>query len=158
MSLPIETTIIKPRSWFFLLMLGCLGIVFHFASKSDDFEESKLFILIPGFVILLLWLLFQKVSITVDNDGLTYTTLFSTQSFLWKDVTSTWLKFSNHGKSGQTFWYFEKFDKTQNMDISFYPRKSLRIIAETVVTKCRKASIDPKITAMAEGKFPWYIF
>ena len=158
MSLPIETTTIKPRSWFFVLTLMFLIVIYGLASKSAESEEAQFILLIPGIILLVIWFLFSKVNMTIDNAGMNYKTMFSNQSFLWKDVTRTYLKYRHEGKSKQLYWYFEVFDKDYKMAISFYSRKSLQTIADAVVLKCTKAEIDTRIMNMAAGKFPWYIF
>ena len=135
-----------------------LILMYGWAAQSPDADEALYAIGIPAIIIIIIWYLFSKSSITIDNEGLHYKTIFSDQSFLWKDVTRTYLKYRHQGKSKQLYWYFEVFEKDYRMSMSFYSRKSLQTIADAVVIKCTKAEIDPKIENMAAGKFPWYIF
>ena len=158
MSLPIPTTTIKPRSWFFLVVLLLIMATYQFALRSVEPNEARYILLLPALLVIIIWFLFQRTSITFGNEGIMYKTVFATRTFQWEDVTRTYLRFKHRGKSGNMQWRFDLFEKRHHISISFYRRKELQLLAEAVVEKCRQAEIDPRITGMATGKFPWYIF
>lgn len=156
----IPTTYIKPRSWYkYLFLLG--PVIFCIVYLADDHKDPVL--LYVGGGVLALWLCFwwlmSKMLITVDNDGLTYKTAFKERSISWKDITRSYLKVVNTGKSNQRYWYF---DHTAGKPLYFstdsFSRESIKTIAGALVDKCPAAEIEEKIRGFANGKFPWYMF
>ena len=107
----------------------------------------------------LIWIILLKIQITIDDISLTHQNLFRTRQIEWKDVTTTYIKYRSHGQSGSYYWFFENVQGQKfRFSISLYGRSALRQLAEAVVGKCGRAEIDTRITDMATGDFPWYIF
>jgi len=133
-----------------------LLLILHPAGKKSALLFLALFI---GLVVVFLYFLLNKISLTINNDGLEYKTAFRTKNLLWREVTASRLNFEFHGHSGDIFWLFNlNNSRDLKFSISFFSRKELRAIAEAVVAKCCNTCVSKKIQQMSQGKFPWYIF
>ena len=77
----------------------------------------------------------------------------------WQDVSRMYIKYRHHGKTGSHYWFFENPDgKKLRFPLSFYSRSQLQSLAREVSRLRSSAIFDDRIAAMAEGRFPWYIF
>lgn len=159
MLYPIETTSLRPRSSIILIPFAILTAAMAFTYVQDsDKKEINIAFLVTVLITALIWVGFKKIELTINNDGLTYKTIFTTKEILWQDVLRTHIKYEHHGKSGNVYWLFETHARNLKFSTSLFGRKSLRTIAEAVVSKCHRSVIDEKIFKMSEGRFPWYIF
>ena len=157
--LPITPTVVKPRQWGSFIPIVLVAIVYGIVATQKPSNDANLVFGIVFILMFLLLFLFRKTSISIDNEGITSTNAFRIKQVLWKDITKTYLKYQHHGKSGSVYWLFETGTaRSFKFSTSFYSRKSLRTIAEAVITKCSGAEIQDKIIRMSEGRFPWYIF
>jgi hypothetical protein len=158
--IPIQTTHLRPRSYFALLAMIPVVLYLYVALKMNR-EDQTLWI-ITGFISAIpLGIFFYnwKSRVLIDNDGITSKTPFNERAINWKDITRSYLKVRHTGKSSQRRWHFENITgKGPSFSTGLYSRRSLRTIAEALTTKCPNAEIEPKIRDMAEGRFPWYIF
>jgi hypothetical protein len=110
-----------------------------------------------GFLTLLYFLV--KLPLIITNEGITKPMFFNKQStVLWKEVIKSELQWDFHGHGATLSWciYAEKNPPMVIFPI-FYSRKSLQLIADSLVEKCPGASIDPRLKLMAAGNFPWFI-
>ena len=154
-----EPIILHPRKWPAAIPLVLALVFFIFISpQKNDFTVP----IVCAFLLLVsifMFLFLSKAQISLDDEGLTYKTIFSTRKVSWSTVSKTYIRYRHHGKSGSYYWYFEGADKKKiKFSVRLYSRKSLRTIAEAVTAKCKDAQIDDRIHNMAEGVFPWYIF
>ena len=155
---PIETTVLRQRTWpAFLMMAIGIGILFI---PGNQKQNVPMYIGI-GIVALSigLYLLISKSQVIVDDFGITKKTAFKTKEISWDSIYKSYLKSEHHGKSRSLYWYFEdQFEKKSKIQVDLLSRKSLRVMAEAITMKCKTADIDQKIYNMAEGQFPWYIW
>jgi hypothetical protein len=157
---PIQSTTLFPRR---LLMafpfLVCIVIMFIVLANAEKTSLETFYLtLIPLTITALIWLGRKKVQLIIDNDGITYKTIFKEQYVPWKDINKTHLKYEHHVESGGHYWFFNTSAKPLKFFINLYSRKNLQIIAQAVVEKCKHSAIEERIYNMAEGRFPWYIF
>jgi c-di-AMP phosphodiesterase-like protein len=156
--IPVQTTMLRPRSGIILLALIPLIIVLGVA---NTLHKDNTIIIVSALMMLIpvgIYIFITNSYVEVDNDGITSKNPFKTKSILWKDVTNSYFKVIHTGKSSKRMWYFENFDQRFRFATNLYSRKALRTIAEALMSKCPNAEIDQKIRNIAEGKFPWYIF
>lgn len=155
---PIETTILRQRTWPAFLMMA-LGIGIFFIPGKQN-QNVPIYVGL-GIVALSigLYFLISKSQIIVDDFGITKKTAFKTKEISWTTIFKTYLKSEHHGKSKSLYWYFEDGQgKKSKFQVDLFSRKSLRVIAEAVTMKCKAADIEQRIYDMAEGQFPWYIW
>jgi hypothetical protein len=155
---PIETTILRQRTWpaFLILAIG-IGIFFIPGNQKQN-VPMYVGIGIVAFSIGLYFLI-SKSQVIVDDFGITKKTVLKTKEISWDNIFKSYLKSEHHGKSRSLYWYFEdQFGKKSKFQVDLLSRKSLRVIAEAITMKCKTADIDQKIYDMAEGQFPWYIW
>lgn len=155
---PIETTILRQRTWPAFLVLA-MGLII-FVIPKDQKQNVPLYIGI-GIVSFaaLLYFLLSKTQVIVDDEGITHKTIIKTRQVAWNSVTKTYLKSEHHGKSRTLYLYFENsIGKKTKISTNLLSRKSLRTIAEAITMKCKTADIEQRIYDMAEGQFPWYIW
>jgi hypothetical protein len=156
---PVLTTSLKPRKWPTYIPLFVSAFVLMMGYKTGKLQEMQWIALALIGVWAILSFLFNKLEIIIDDYSLRYKTIFREKVVKWTDVTATYLKYQHEGKSGSYYWFFEQTAaKTVKFSISFYSRKSLQILSESVVTKCSNARIEDRIRNMAAGKFPWFVF
>ena len=146
--LPIERKELQPQTTIALLPLGLCTIIIFAAFKSG----TTFLYFVGGFLavlsLLLLWFL-KKSSIIIDDYGITSKTKISTREFLWKDITSTYVSESFHGRRRVSYWNFETADdKKLSIPLSQYSRQNLKSIADAVVAKCSHAQKDAKVAMM----------
>lgn len=157
--LPIQTTHLRPRTFVFIIpLVFCIALLVILGTQKNLPPQVQYIFLIPFAILALIWLGYRKILVTLDNEGLTYKGMFSTKQVLWIQVQKTYIKYQSHGKSGNHYWFFELPDKRVKISTGLYSRKSLQIISEAVVEKCKKAEIEDRIFQMAKGRFAWYIF
>ena len=155
---PIETTILRQRTWPAFLMMA-LGVGIFFIPGKQN-QNVPIYVGL-GIVALSigLYFLMSKSQIIVDDFGITKRTAFKTEEIPWSTIFKTYLKSEHHGKSKSLYWYFENEQgKKSKFQVDLFSRKSLRVIAEAVTMKCKTADIEQRIYDMAEGQFPWYIW
>lgn len=155
---PIETTILRQRTWPALLVMAMgIGIIFIPGKQHQNVPMYVgLGIIALSFA---LFFLISKSHIVVDDFGITKKTVFRTKEISWNNIFKTYLKSEHHGKSRSLYWYFEdQYGNKSKFQIDLLSRKSLRIIAEALTMKCKTATIEQRIYNMAEGQFPWYIW
>lgn len=155
---PIETTILRQRSWpaFLIIAIG-IGIFFI---PGNQKQEVPIYVG-AGMIVLaiIVYLLISKTQVIVHNSGITHKTVFKTREISWDSISKTYLKSEHHGKSRSLYWYFENPEgKKTKFSTDLLSRKSIRTIAEAVTMKCKAADIEKRIYDMAEGHFPWYIW
>lgn len=157
--LPIQTTHLRPRKFVFLIPLAfCIGLFIIVGMQKNLPTEVELIFLIPLGILLIIWLGFRRILLTIDNEGLTYKSIFRTRQFSWNEVQKTYIKYKSHGKGGNHYWFFELANGRFKFTTGLYSRKSLQQVAQAVLEKCNNAQVEDRILNMAEGKFPWYMF
>ena len=157
--IPIETTYVKPRSYFVLLALVPVAVYFYVAVSVSG-RESHIWLigLLISLVPLGIFFYHWKSYVLLDNDGITTKTPFRETMIRWNDITRSYMETTFTGRSSKRYWYFER-EKGKGVSFAtgLYSRRSLRSVAEALVTKCPKAAIEPRIINISQGKFPWYI-
>ena len=157
--LPIQTTHLRPRKFIFLIPLAfCIGLFIIVGTQKNLPAEVELIFLIPLAILLLIWIVYRRILLTIDNEGLTYKSIFTTKRFAWNEVQKTYIKYKSHGKSGSHYWFFELTNGRFKFSTGLYSRRSLQHVAQAVIEKCNNAQAEDRILNMAEGKFPWYMF
>lgn len=157
--LPIQTTYLRPRGFIFLIpLVFCIALFIIVGTQTNVPKEVEFIFLIPLVILLIFWIAFRKTQITIDNEGLSYKSIFTSKQFAWGDVNKTYIKYKSHGKSGNHYWFFELINGRFKFTTGLYSRRSLQQIAQAVMEKCKNAQVEDRILNMAEGKFPWYIF
>jgi hypothetical protein len=155
---PIETTTIRQRTWPAFITMA-VGVVI-FLIPGNQHTQVPLYVGV-GVVVLSIavYVMISHSRIFVDDLGISKTTVFKTLQVSWASVARTYLKYLHHGKSRSLYWVFEdQYGKKSKFHVHLLSRKSLRVIAEAVTTKCKTADIEKRIYNMAEGEFPWYIW
>lgn len=83
MIYPIETTILRPRSSIILIPFAIITAAMAFAYIQDPGQkEINIMFLIAVLITTLIWLGFKKIEFTINNNGLTYKTIFTTKEIL----------------------------------------------------------------------------
>lgn len=155
---PIETTILRQRTWPALLIMTIGAAIFFIPGNQK--QNIPMYVGI-GIIALSvgLYFLISKSQVIVDNSGITRKTAFKSKEIPWNSISKTYLKSEHHGKSRSLYWYFEdQQGKKSKFQVDLLSRKSLRVIAEAITMKCKTADIEQRIYNMAEGQFPWYIW
>src|SRR5690242_12416045 len=103
---PIETTVLRQKTWpaFLILAIG-LGILFIPSKHNDNIP-----IYVGLGVIALsfgLYILISKSLFIVDDEGITKKNVFKTKQVSWETISKTYLKYEHHGKSRHLYWVFE---------------------------------------------------
>jgi hypothetical protein len=137
-----------------------VAIIFSLVSLTITHDRSSLIVaMVMGIVAVVIWLLLRRIEISIDSEGLLYKSIFTTKSIAWAEVTKSYVKFYHRGKASAYFWHFETSDQRMvKFSVRFFTRRSLRILAQEVISNTRGVEIDQRISNMAEGVFPWRIF
>jgi hypothetical protein len=156
----LETTSIRPKKFITLIPLLIMATVIvpvvFIGPALKNMQGAQYILLLPILFAVFFWFMLNKVEVLITNDGITYKTLFTSKEVLWNDVVRTYVRYQQQGKSGSHYWFFETGDRTLKFSSGYFSRKSLRIIAEAVVAKCKHADIQDTIHKWAEGQFPWH--
>lgn len=157
--IPIETKYLKPRSYFILLALLPVAVYFYIALAVSGRETHVWIVgILISLVPLGLFFYHLKSYVLLDNDGITTKTPFRESMIRWNDISRSYMETRFTGRSSKRYWYFEQEKgKRVSFATGMYSRRSLRDIAEALVTRCPKADIEPRIINISQGKFPWYI-
>lgn len=137
-----------------------MGGPFLYIKINGDKESiADIFIAIATIVCSAFYFVMSRIQIHIDNDGIVLKTLLSINSMEWKHVKSSKLSFEVHAHSGDIKWIIAN-ENGEGLRISptYFSRKDNQFIAEALLAKCKCANISDKITNMAAGRFPWYIF
>jgi len=163
--LPISTTYLKARKWPLLVLYIVIGAPAAWLAlqKDDSYDpQQKVFIFIlfalTHLLILFFWYVASQIEIQIYNDSLIYKTAFKTKEIAWRNITESELEFHFHSHGGRAQWNIVSPEKIIKIDPTYFSRKDTRMIAEVLVDKCRSAKISDNVKAMANGKFPWYVF
>jgi hypothetical protein len=160
--LPILRQEITMRKWpLYLLTALFFFIVFIISRDNSNANHTKVLLAVGGlFLFIVLYYFLSKKKIVLDNDSLTIQLFFGKlQELKWKEISAVAFKWHFHGHGASLAWEFiPSSGKKISIQPSFYSRKNLQAIAETLVEKCPQAIIDKRILRIAGGKFPWYIF
>ena len=159
LMLPSSPILLKPRKWPAFLPLAAAVIILLFISpQKNDWTLP----VTCGFLVLMsvfFYALLAKSEVRADDEGIHYTHLFFKKEMTWQDVSRMYIKYRHHGKTGSHYWFFENPDgKKLRFPLSMYSRSQLQSLAREVSRLRSSAIFDDRIAAMAEGRFPWYIF
>jgi hypothetical protein len=149
---------IHPRPVPAFIILGA-GLILLFVSLIENQQRSAWFAGI-GIVAVsfLIWLVFSRTMIILDQDGLKYRNILGSKEVSWNSITNTYIKYHHRGKASRYFWHFDTAGEGhQKFSIRFFSRKDLKLIAENIIDHCRGAVIEDRIHDMAQGRFPWRI-
>src|SRR5215213_9806111 len=97
----LETTSLRPRKFIIaipLIMLAAVLVPLLFITPDlKNIKGVQFFFLIPIIFTVLFWLALRKIKIDIDNNGLTYRSLFSTKAVLWNEVVKAYIRYQQHG-------------------------------------------------------------
>jgi hypothetical protein len=158
MTSSFETIRLKPTPFPVYISIAT-AIVFSLVNLTMTHDPSVLIVAIVMLVAgIIIWIVLNRIEITITSEGLTYKNISSTKSVSWNEVLKSYLKFYHRGKASSYYWHFVCTDqRTVKFSVRFFRRRSLRILAEAVIANLRTAEIDERIANMAEGVFPWRI-
>jgi hypothetical protein len=146
--IPVQAAQLRPRSAFILLSLIPVVCLFYVAVVTSNHNRGVwIAAILLSAIPILIYFVQRKSYVVIDNDGFTYKTLAGAQSIRWKNVSRSYLKMKFTGKSSERRWHFEnKNGGCISFPTGSYNRRSLRTIAEALITKCSAADIAPRIT------------
>jgi hypothetical protein len=155
----VREMILRPRKWPAFIPLGMALVIFLFLNQ----QRHDLWVILFSSALLavsaFLYYALSRLTIRINQEGLSYRGLFSTRDLRWNDVIKTYIKYRYYGQSGSYYWYFEHSGgKRVRFSLRLFSRPQLRSIACMVMEKCPGAQVQDKILMMADGEFPWYIF
>lgn len=161
-KIPIRENTFKPRknNFLYLALFFAIGIFVGDAVHSTELFAGAFSLTLVFGIIGLLFLLFTfKNELTISDSGITSKNLFKAKELNWQQIQAISFQFVWHGKSGHHELMFLTANSKQNIIIvaNYYNRSQLKEIAQLIITKYQ-GNISPKITQMAEGIFPWYLF
>jgi Ca2+/Na+ antiporter len=153
-----EITIRKSPLYF----LMAIFLIFLFIINETKKIYTVTMLLLAGVLLLFLltYYMLSKNKLIIDNDGISQQLFIAkTKELKWAELKSAGFVWDYHGHSANlTLEFIEYSGKKISLQSSFYSRKKLQFIAESLLEKASRASIDKKLKGIAEGKFPWYIF
>lgn len=157
----VQHQVISIRQTPLFIMAILFFLFVFFAFDRPDLEKIKFNLASGGFIFFgIIYYILSKTKIIIDNTGITFQ-YFIRKSFsvAWQDIAESKLEWEFDIHSGNILWkLFFSNRKPHSFQSSFYSRKNLRILAESMIIKCPNAILDKRIRKMAEGKFPSYIF
>ena len=158
-NLPVSTQIFRARKFLLVIPLVLSFGILLITKMDRGGEYFPIFLVLSIGIFFFMWLALQKVSLEINDEGLRYASIFKKEAIRWKDVSTSYIKYRHHGKSGSHYWYFETWEgKKIRFRASLFSRDNLQALANALLQKSSTAMIDDKILRMAEGTFPWYIF
>lgn len=155
--LPVSHTEIHPRKWPVLLPFIAPIVIFFMLGTQQDTRFLKLTAIISAAASLAIYFVLGRICITIDDQSISHKNLIRHKGLDWQKITNVFLRFERSGKSRRLYWVFDGAGSELKFASGFYSRADLKLLAETVVSKCTHAIIDERITGITEGKFPWYM-
>ncbi len=144
-----------------LYIIAAVFILFIYILFKKDMRETSAYLAGGGLLLLLvLRFVLIKMRLIIDDDGITQELLFGKRRHIaWSDIQSSKLYWQFHGHSASPFWEFVGAGgKRIEFQPTMYTRSQLQLIAAALLQKSKRATVDSRVTSMAAGKFPWYIF
>ncbi len=159
--LAINSEEISVKRWPFILVVVVYQLVFLFALDLKSIDDSIKWVMAGSLIFIsVLFYIVSKNKIIIDNTGITQQLLIGKQKeLLWQNVKSSTISWDINYHGADLSWEFiDTYGKRLSINPSYFTRRSLKIIACAVLSKCPDAALDKRILKLAEGRFPWYIF
>lgn len=159
--LPIATTFLHARRWplWIIYLLICAPwIVLLIFFEPDD--KTSIYVYIALFTHLLFAFFYYaviKMEIGIYNEGLVYKNIIKTKEVLWDEIVSSELSYDFDMHGGRVKWIFQTREKKLAIEPTYFSRHDNRLLAETLISKAKRATVSENIVMMAHGRFPWYI-
>ncbi len=158
--LPQASLVIKARRWPILILFAIAGLPFCIAYLMNPQDKALLYFAFGvAFLCVCFALIITRLKIFLDNDLLRIEMLFKKQEVFWRDIVASKLSWQiEGGHTASLNWMLQTKNAKIEIGLGYYARKDMKIIAQQLIDKAKEAEIEDKIYAMAEGRFPWYIF
>ena len=160
--IPIQTQLIEMRKWPQLILAVIFFFIVVIIFDKPEHSAIKIYFISGGLILFtLITYILGKTKIILDNEGITVTHFFNKPGAIkWTEISSSEISWQIEG--GHTLninWEINSINGKQiNLQPSYYSRKDLRLIAESLIEKSTGAIIDKRTRKFAEGKFPCYLF
>ena len=160
--IPIQTHLITIRKWPLYIMAAIFFLFVFTVFDKPEQTSIKGYCILGGLILFTLFSYFlSKTRIILDNEGITVSHLFNkSTSIQWNEIKTSGISWQMEGiHTANIYWtILSDHNKKITLQPSFYSRKNLRLIAETLIEKSPGARIDTLTRKVADGRFPWYLF
>lgn len=158
--IPLSHQILKARFLPIMVAFVFISSLYIFTIfKQDSLNLTNYLVITVLFIFGIFLSFLPRISrIEIDNDGFVKYLFKGKRIIKWSEITKVETEWQYHGHGASLYIRFS-FSSGPNylMPLSFYSRKSIAIVCESIVCACPKAEISQKIIDMASNKFPWYV-
>jgi len=158
--IPISNQILKARFLPVLIIFITISVLYIFAIFQQDRLNLTNYIIIAVLILLGFFLSFlPRISrIEIDNDGFVKYLFKGKRIIKWSEITKVDTEWQFHGHGASLYLRFSfSSGPDYHLPLTFYSRKNMAILCESIVCACPKAVVSQKIIDMASKKFPWYV-
>jgi hypothetical protein len=148
--IPVQTQIFRPPQY-----IGWIAMVFAVIYTAIVYSDhhpvpSERNIVILGYLVAIGLLLNQKVSVIIDNEGITHKNLLRQRTIKWDNICSADIEIRSEGHLAAYWILKEKNGAVFKM--APYGKKNIKILAEALYMKCDVSVLSNKVIKLAEGK------
>ena len=140
--------------WFGIVSALILLIVY----EVTQFWPYALLLAFSFIYSLTIYFILSKWHLELFDDKIVIQTPIESKTFLWENVSVTFITGKLSYNFGYYYWYFQDSSQYRfGFDVNLFTRNQLKEIAQRVLEKCPENNIDIKIVEISKGKFPFYI-
>lgn len=114
-------------------------------------------ILIGPVVFALIYAYLFRNTVTIEEDALKTTTIFSSNRISFEDIQKVKIKLEIRGHPPYQMQIFHENEQTRNpivINIKLFSRKDLKVLARTLIEKSPQAELCTGIKRMCDGQMP----
>lgn len=152
---------IKARTWPVWIIFSLAGFPGIFLMISEPTKKGGPSLFVAACLFSLLVYIFSRsMKITIDDEWLVYSAYGKTRQVRWNDMTLSSVGWTIEGGHTASYsWHFRTVNnKLVEIPLGYYSRSDMRILANQVISRAKKAELSAEIHRFAAGKFPWFLF
>ena len=144
--------------WFFASL--AIPVFVAFLVSELDGKAFLFFLAAWGVIALLILATTIPTKIVLLHDGFVYTPSFGkSQKLRWSEVTSTSIEVLPVAATVYFTWNVQTFSgRHVDIQLGYFSRSDMRLFATQLIQHTKGAHISAKVQAIAEGRFPWWLF
>jgi len=158
--IPLAHQTLQARFLPVFFVFVCISSLYIFAIfKQDKLNQTNVIVLIALILFAILLSFLPRISrIEIDNDGFVKYLFKGKRNIKWSEINKVYTEWQFHGHGASLHLCFNFTNGTNyNLPLTFYSRKSMKILCESIVSACPQADISQKVKNMASDNFPWYL-
>ncbi len=153
--------LLKARKGPVWILFGIMGGPWIFVLASDPRDRvAPAFLVLAGLFCLVLLVMSRYITIYLDNEKMVVSDAVRRRTVFWSEVYASSIEWSVEGLHGaRPVWLFRLKNGAQvDLTLGYYSRADMTLLARFLLDRLKGAALSPKVLAIAEGRFPRYLF